>query len=402
MRLQDEITRMQTLSTLQLEPATSDLDLEPDLRLNTDLAETPQSRFLTELDQTNLKEAAVQHPFSLLISPLPQFTGQLPDALPLPSDDEDREIQCGADPTTAVSIHQDRSSAPLHSEVPSTSLTGCNAPNGHPSTCNCEEVGFLANGIQTPRPTITNSIPTPVLPAKARSSQSSGPSDTPLSPGRSRSQTITASSSPPSYGPSLQSYNNAPDAYNPVSGQSSLRNREPESLKSRLRDLLQDEPNTSTSLPNVSSNYFPSSLTREIPQQDSRQEALRVDSDYGNTHPQARMNSVVSPKQSEEHARVSPPAVIGYAGAATPSAHSTYSSISTPVISRASNAAMAMERERKEKKEQERERRRTEKRLAESESLGRSNSTVSTSTSGISSTRINAREAHNIRTPAPY
>jgi len=381
-----------------LGPPTPDLDLEPDLGLNTDLAETPQSRFLTELDQTNLKEAAVQHPFSLLISPLPQFTGQLPEALPLPSDDKDREIQCGVDPTAAVSIHQDQSPAPLPSEVSPTPLTGCNAPNGHPSTCNCEEVSFLGNGIhETPRPTITNFVPTPVLPAKAGSSQSSGLSDTPLSPGRSRSQTIPASSNPPSYGPSLQSYNNAPDAYN--TGQSSLRNREPESLKSRLRDLLQDEPNTSTSLPNVSSNYFPSSLTREIPQQDSRQEALRVDSDYGNAHPQARMNSVVSPKSGEEHARVSPPGVIGYAGAATPSA---YSSISAPVISRASNAAMAMERERKEKKEQEREHRRTEKRLAESESLGRSNSTVSTSTSGISSTRINAREAHNICTPVPY
>jgi len=395
MRLQDEITRMQTLSTLQSGPTTPDPDLEPDL------VETPQPRFVTELDQTNLKEAAVQHPFSLLISPLPQFTGQLPDALPLPSDDEDREIQCGVDQTTAVSVHQDRSPTPLRSEVPSAPLTGCSAPNGHPSTCNCEEVSHLTNGIhETPRPAITNSVPTPVLPAKGRSSpQTSSLSDTPLSPGRSRSQTIPASSSPSSYGPSLQSYNNAPDAYNPVSGQSSLRNREPESLKSRLRDLLQDEPNTSTSLPNVSSNYFPSSLTREIPQQDSRQEALRVDSDYGNTHPQARMNSVVSPKQGEEHARVSPPVVTGYAGAATPSAHSTYSSISAPVISRASNAAMAMERERKEKKEQERERR---KRLAESESLGRSNSTVSTSTSGISSTRMNAREAHNIRTPAPY
>jgi len=394
MRLQDEITRMQTSSTLQLGTAAPDLDLEPDL------AETPQSHFVTELYQTNLKEAAVQHPYSLLISPLPQFIGQLP-ALPLPGDDEDREIQCGIDQTTAVSVHQDRSPASLHSEVPSTPLTGCNAPNGHPSTCNCEEVSFLANGKhETPRPAITNSVPTPVLPTEARSSpQTSGLSE---SHGRSRSQTIPTSSRPPSCGPSPKSYNNARDIYSPVSGQSSLRNQEPESLKSRLRDLLQDEPSTSTSLPNVSSNHFPSSLTREIPQQDSRQEALRVDSDYGNTHSQTRISSVLSPKQGEECTRVSPPAVIGYAGAAAPSAQFTHSSISAPVISRASNAAMAMERERREKKEQERERRRTEQRLAESQSLGRSNSTVSTSTSGISSTRINAREAHNIRTPAPY
>jgi len=397
MRLQDELTQMRAPSTLQLGPATPDLDTEPDPELNTDLWETSQPHFATELDQTKLKEAVIQHPFSLLISPLPQFTGQLPDALPLPSDDEDREIQSGVDQTMAVSVHQDRSPTPLQSEVSSTLLTECNAPNRHLSTSNCEKVGFLANSInEKPRSAVTNSVPTPVLPAKARSSHTAGLPDTPLSSGRSRSQTISASLSSPSSGPSLKSSGNARDVYSPVPGQSSLRNREPELLKSRLRDLLQDEPSTSTSLLNVSSNHFPSSLTKEIPQQDSRQEALRVDSDYGNMRPQTRMNSIVSPKQSEECTRVSPPAVIGYAAPAAPSVHPTHSA---PVISRASNAAMAMERERKEKKEQERERRRTEKRLAESESLGRSSST---STSGISSTRINAREAHNSRTPAPY
>ena len=397
MRLQNEIRRMQIPPALQLELATPDLDSEPDL------AKTPQPHLVTELGQTKLREAAVQSLSSMLMSPLPQFTGQLPDAL-LPDDDEGREIYCRVKTTTG-SAHQDRPYVPFHSEVQSTPLLGCNAPSGHPLPCNSEEVGFFANGErETPRSAMANPVTTPVLSAKVKSPpQTSGLSDTLPSPGRSRSQTMpTPTSRPPSCGLSLNPppCNNARDVYSPASSQSNSRTREPESLTSRLHDLLQDDTGTSTSLPNVSSSHFPSSLTRETPQQDSRSELLRLSTDPGNTHPPTRMNSVFSPKQSEECAGVSPPIVTSYAVPATPS--STHSSAPAPGISRASNAAMAMEKERKEKKEQERERRRTEKRLAESESLGRSNSILSiASTSGISSTGFYVQSGQEYTSHAP-
>ncbi|KAF5354265.1 hypothetical protein D9756_007064 [Leucocoprinus leucothites] len=402
MRLQNEFSRMQMPPTPQPELATPDLDMEPDL------AKTPQPRFVAELDQTKLKQAVVQDPSSFLISPLPQFTGQLPEALLLPDEDELQDTQRGTVNVTFKASHQEQLSTPFQSfQVPSTPSSNCDS-SGHPWTCNCQEVSLFANGkVGTPRPPITSTVSTPVLPTKAKSPlQTPNPTSAALlSPGRHRSHTIaTPTSRPPSRAssPKPRSNGSVRGIYSPASTHSSLSSREPESLKSRLHDLLQDNSGISSSLPNMSSSHFPTSLTRETPHQTPRPELSRPSSHSGTTPPQHRVNPVLTPNHGEsEQARVSPPMNASYVAPATPTTHSVPSPPPAPVISRASNAAMVIEKERKEKKEQERERRRAEKdkqRLAEAESLGRSNSVSSaTSASGVSSIAYSRWDVHSGR-----
>ncbi|KAJ3573494.1 hypothetical protein NP233_g2394 [Leucocoprinus birnbaumii] len=384
MRLQNEMTRMQLPPTPQPEPPTPDMDMEPDL------AKTPQPRFVTELDQTKLKEAVVQDPATFLISPLPQFTGQLPEALPLPEEDDIQDAQHPKPP------RREEHSTPFQSfQISSIRPAKCNAP-GCPYTCNCQEVNLFSNGkAGAPRPPITSAFSTPVLPTEAKALQNPTPATTVMSPGRNRSYTIPSHSSrPPSRAPSPKPRSTG-SVRSPASSHSSLSNQ-PESLKSRLHDLLQDNSGISSSLPNMSSSHFPASMIRETPHQSPRPESSKASSYSGNTPPQHRVNPVLTPNQGDsEPSRVSPPMVAIHVAPATPSTHSVPTPPPAPVISRASNAAMAIEKERKEKKEQERERRRAEKdkqRLLEAESLGRSNSVSSASgASGISSTSTYSR-----------
>src|SRR5262249_50082358 len=109
-----------------------------------------------------------------------------------------------------------------------------------------------------------------------------------------------------------------PNAYSsPVPGQSSLRIRETgESLTSRLHDLLQD--NTSSSLPNMSSSHFPSSLTRGTPQD---KPATELSSRAPSRSPKHRVITTPSPEQVDSgRARVSPPMAASYMAPNTPSA----------------------------------------------------------------------------------
>jgi hypothetical protein len=401
MRLQE---LMQMPPTPQPELATPDMDMEPDL------AKTPQPRFVAELDQSKLRTSVVQDPdpTNYLISPLPQFTGELPHALPLPDEDEPQE-KPKADQTSTKSPHHDQLSIFQPFELPPTRSSKCDAA-GHPYTCNCEDICFFSDGVkesESRRPPLISSVSTPVMGTKVKSPSATPSITSPatlLSPGRNRSYTIPSSHTTP-----LAS--RAPSPKPRLNGShSSLQSRETESLKSRLHDLLQDNVGTSSSLPNMSSSHFPSSLNRGTPRQTPKAELSRPSSrppSSGGTPPQHQINPVLSPRQGEsEYARVSPSMGASSMAPTTPSPHPVPTPVPTPVISRASNAAMAMEKERKEKKEQERERRRAEKekkRLVEQDTLGRSNSvSSSTSASIVSSSSHSRSHAHSGWDTGPY
>lgn len=397
MRLQHEVRLLRMPPTPQPVPPTPDMDMDPDM------AKTPQPRPLAELDQSKLKEAAVHDPTTYLISPLPQFTGRLPDPVELAEEDESRD-RLKAKSTAPKALRQEESQKVFQSFVipPTPSSKECGAA-GHPYTCDCEEFAIFNEDNQkrgSRRPSVANPVSTPVIEAKMRA-----PPPTPsglsyptpvMSPGRARSHTIPAHNSrPPSCVPSRASSpkphlsGGMRDVYSPASGHSNLQNRETESLKSRLHDLLQDNTGTSSSLPNMTSSHFPASFTRESPEPAQNVEpSSRPSSCSAATPLQHRVTALMSPKQGEsERVRTSPPLTTGYMAPSTPSGPSVPQA---PVFSRASNAAMAIEKERKEKKEQERERRRLEKeKKSEQESLARSGS-ISSTTSSFRKARVSS------------
>lgn len=377
----------------------------PDMDMDLDMAKTPQPRPMAELDQTRLQRAAVRDPESYLISPLPQFTGRLPDAVALPDEDEPRD-KLKAKSVATKSPRQEESQLAFQSFAlpptpPTPSPRKCDAA-GHPYTCDCEEFAIFNEDVKKPgsrRPSFADPVSTPAIEAhiKVPPPTPSGESyPTPMSPGRARSHTIpTHTSRPPSRAPSpkLRPSGSSRVISSPLSNHSSLQSGGTESLKSRLHDLLQDNAGMSSSLPNMSSSHFPASLTRETPQLTQKAElSSRPPSRSGATPLQHRVNPLLSPKQGDsERVRNSPQVAASSMAPATPSAPPVPPA---PVFSRASNAAMAIEKERKEKKEQERERRRLEKekkRATEQEAPARSNSAsnssdVTASTTSISST----------------
>ncbi|KXN89176.1 hypothetical protein AN958_06103 [Leucoagaricus sp. SymC.cos] len=393
MRLQQEVKLMRMPPTPQPEPATPDMEQDPDL------AKTPQPRFVSELDQSKLKDVVTQDPLSLLISPLPQFTGRLPEAI-LPDEDEPQETTTRVKPASKPSRQEQSQIAFQPFEVPSTpSFKKCDAA-GHPYTCNCVEFAIFSDApkSESRRPPLTSTVSTPIMETKLKSplSTPSVVASTPLmSPGRNRSHTIPSHGSrPPSRAPSPKPRTNGSigDVQNPTPNHSSHQSRKPESLKSRLHDLLQDNAPMSSSLPNMSSSHFPSSLTQESPRQTSTAKVSHPSSHPGNTPPQHRVNPVLSPAQGD-NVRVSPPTSPAFIPPSTPSAPTT---TPTPVISRASNAAQIIEKEREDRERRRREK--EKKRLNEQESLGRSNSVSSTtSASRVSSTNYARSHTHSSR-----
>ncbi|KAF9447363.1 hypothetical protein P691DRAFT_125562 [Macrolepiota fuliginosa MF-IS2] len=412
MRLQHEVRLLRLPPTPQPEPATPDMDIE------LDMAKTPQPRPMAELDQTKLRSAAVQDPESYLISPLPQFTGRLPDAAVLPDEDEPRDQSKPKGAATKSPRRQDSSLSFQSFVLPPTpqtpSLKDCGAA-GHPWTCNCQEFVIFNEGAGKPgsrRPSFTNPLPTPVSETQPQApppTPSGVSHSTPMSPGRLRSYTIpTHNSRPPSRAPSPKPRptSGPRNVYSPSSGHSSLQGKETESLKSRLHDLLQDNAGVSSSLPNMPSSHFPASFARETPQSTQKAELpSRPPSRSGATPLQHRVNPL-SPKQSDsERPKVSPPTTTSSMTPPTPPAPSVPSA---PAFSRASNAAMVLEKERKEKKEQERERRRLEKektRAAEQETLNRSGSisnSSATGSAGVSASYGRSRASPGRESTGPY
>lgn len=385
MRLQQEVRLLRMPPT----PHCPELD-SPDMDVDPDMAKTPQPRPMAELDQKKLQSAALRDPESYLISPLPQFTGRLPEAVALPDEDEQRERR-----EAKKSPRKQGSQLSFQSFVvpPTPSTQDCGA-SGHPYTCDCVEFAIFNEGAKksgSPRSSIINVASTPTIEAKMKVPPPT-PSSCPtpmMSPGRARSHTIPSHASrPPSRAPSPKPpSNDARDVYSPSSNYINIQGRGAESLKSRLHDLLQDNAGVSSSLPNMSSTHFPSSLTRATPQS-SQQPDLpsRPPSRSGASSSQHRVNPLLSPRQgTSERSGASPQVPLSYVPPSTPSITPVPPA---PVFSRASNAAMAMEKERKEKKELERERRRIEKekkKAVEQEGIPRPNSVSNTSTAANAS-----------------
>lgn len=364
-------------------PHCPELD-SPDMDMDPDMAKTPQPRPMAELDQKKLQSAAVQDPESYLISPLPQFTGRLPEAVALPDEDEQRERR-----EAKKSPRKQGSQLSFQSFVvpPTPSARDCGA-SGHPYTCDCVEFAIFNEGAKksgSRRSSITNGASTPVIDAKMKVPPPT-PSSVPnpmMSPGRARSHTIPSHASrPPSRAPSPKpTSNDARDVYSPSQNNINIQGKGSESLKSRLHDLLQDNAGASSSLPIMSSTHFPSSLTRGTPPSPQQPDLPSRSPSRSGAPSQHRGNPLLSPRQStSERIGTSPQVPLSYVSPPTPSITPMPPA---PVFSRASNAAMAMEKERKEKKELERERRRIEKekkKAVEQEALPRPNSVSNTST----------------------
>ncbi|KIJ97217.1 hypothetical protein K443DRAFT_681693 [Laccaria amethystina LaAM-08-1] len=329
---------------------------------------------LPGLNRTNLRGAAVQNPNSHTISPLPQFTGILNTGMslfmPLPELEEDNgedgddeeEVEENADPSEhlkyglANKTHPGRSESPDYkfdygyrhffpspTESPSFPIPPpvedhfTNSPNAH-------------NGLSRTAPAQERRRSRPSSSASRRSSTATS----------SSADVPRVLSSPKPQSPYPGSAHDGESSRGHVSMPSGDNNE----LRTRLHDLLYD-PSVSSSLPNMTPNHFPASLTHR----DSHH-----DEDYA-------PRRTLSDKRITQAGPSPGPSVVDH------SSHPSMTHVPAPNprpltsngSSSASAAAKALE---KAKKEQERERRRAEKersKVDRDSDRSRTNSTPQTS-----------------------
>ncbi|TFK67212.1 hypothetical protein BDN72DRAFT_112218 [Pluteus cervinus] len=236
------------------------------------------SKLATGLDRKGLKDAALADPNSLLISPLPQFTGGLglttENFSTLPDVEEEEESGDGT---------LGKGGPPM--EEP------CNAA-GHPFSCHCVRFSVFSPDVSRASPAVRSPSPGPVVAGATEASVlcSSAPqSGISLSvpkdssrQSRSRSHSYTRSESPSkiqdasSPGPSSRtnsprhkskkssgkSSQHPPSPDGGASGsarQNSPPSQDPEVLRSRLHNILNTP--MSISLPNFPVDHFPPTFT---------------------------------------------------------------------------------------------------------------------------------------------
>lgn len=372
------------------------------------------------LDPRHLRGAAVPDPDSFLISPLPEFTGALPSALDsfvaLPDIDDDLEKKC----KKFTDFNQQEGT--------------CSA-SGHPHSCKC--ISFTVSTERTTSTPLPDQPRTPSyddrivmedfvepipFPAPAthsglaltapkvaelsghRSSRSHSTSSRPSSRSRHSSRAPTRPSSPSLKVSSSSNHGRQTSPSSSTAHLSLPQGRESETLRTRLHDLLQDSP-ISSSLPNLHSGHFPISITRETttprrsPQEVS-QALLPVRT--SSSTPQRPLPTQPSQQRhnSDSHLRALPsqPASINInapVSSVTPNLPT-----GRTVISSASAAAMALEKAQRERQRAERTdqsqesgRRRTEKERDRSErELARSDSRSQPTT--VSSSSVTSSAHH--------
>lgn len=225
------------------------------------------SKLASGLDRKGLKDAALADPDSLLISPLPQFTGGLglttENFTTLPDVEEEEESGDGT-----------LGKADEIVEEP------CNAA-GHPFSCHCVRFSVFSPDVSRASPAVRSPSPRPVIIRSSAAPQSgislSHPKDSSRQ-SRSRSNSYTRSESPSkaqdASSPGPSSRTNSPrhkskkssgKSASPDGGatasarQNSPPSQDPEVLRSRLHNILNTP--MSISLPNFPVDHFPPTFT---------------------------------------------------------------------------------------------------------------------------------------------
>jgi len=349
------------------------LDLGKTLVLNAQSDTQPaDTRFLLSDIASPLDpdETANLNPDSLLISPLPQFTSGLPgsfsDLRPFP----------------------DPGSQP---ETPYRQSSICTSPD-HPTSCPCIDIPPFPEMPLSTVSSLGRSASSVTRPISARSERSNDLLSLPPTPERelspspgdrdilrygiqrssSRSSRLSSRSHPSSEfashppsprrsASSTQAHSRIPSPLDKCLPTSAIPSAP---VISRLHELM-ETPSVSSSLPNMSSSHFPSSITHRSQQMHRSRSPSRSRS--------ASLHSIPPPQQSRgiRSEAIDAAAIV----VKFPPLHdsSSFSSSSGPVSS-ASTAAMALERAQREQrerlraeKEQERERRSSNKEREQSE-----------------------------------
>lgn len=331
------------------------------------------SKLATGLDRKGLNDAAVADPTSLLISPLPQFTGRM---LPL------SELKF-ADLSEAVA--ENTPVKPNKEKEPEVQMVADDAPcraAGHPFSCHCIHFSVFSDEASNPR-----TPPSQASPAREQvNAEDSAPASHEDSSSRSRSGSFTRSQSrSPRHRSKKSSGKSSPPMPSPDAAQLAglSQNQDPDTLRHRLHDILSTP--LSISLPNFPVDHFPPTLAREPRQREESPPKLpsRPPSRSGTSPVHRAQRS--SPKSSQPvdchnlpsdvHPPLPPLTFI------PPAPRLSSASAAAQALANAQKADKERQRMEKEQRRQERERNRAERERLRSEAKGASHQApLSTST----------------------